>query len=110
MQKIKINFLKKQIKNIVYFIILTAILQLSLNYNYFNAANPTWFKNHQRDSEALVIGKIIDSKNHKMFNKQVMGRYTDINNKESINYTYNLYFNNEVPEVAKGNYIQSFGL
>ena len=70
--KLTISSLNK--KNLFLFVVITFLLQLSFNYNFFNAASSSFFKNHQKDSEALVIGKIIDSRSNGIFNEKVVGR------------------------------------
>lgn len=44
--------------------------------NYFYAANPSWFIQHQLDSEQLVLDGILHSLNTNEGNPVVLGRYT----------------------------------
>lgn len=37
------------------------LLFLSFQYNYFKAANQNWFNGYQRDSESLVLGRLVES-------------------------------------------------
>lgn len=91
-------------KNYIGFLFVVLILQLSFNYNFFNSASDRFFENHQKDSETLVIGKIIDSKNNGIFNNQVLGRYSG-----KIQENYDLYLNDNIPTNKISQYQSSFG-
>lgn len=91
-------------KSLFLFIIVTFLLQLSFNYNFFNAASNDFFQSHQKDSEALVIGKIIDSKNNNIFNEQVLGTYPG-----TVEQNYDIYINGNTPDKKISQYHSSFG-
>lgn len=91
-------------KSLLLFITITFLLQLSFNYNFFNAASSSFFQNHQKDSEALVIGKIIDSKSNGIFNEKVLGRYSS-----KIQENYDFYINDNLPTNNVSQYQSSFG-
>ncbi len=99
--KILISSIDK--KSLFLFVVITFLLQLSFNYNFFNAANDSFFKDHQKDSEALVIGKIINSQNGSLFNSQLLSWYGSVDN------TYDVYLNDKISEDKIINYNQSFG-
>lgn len=48
--------------NYIVFIFLTVLLSLVFYNNTFKLVDDNWFYSHQKDSEALVIGKIINSR------------------------------------------------
>jgi hypothetical protein len=91
-------------KSLLLFFTITFLLQLSFNYNFFNAASSSFFQNHQKDSEALVIGKIIDSRSNGIFNEKVLGRYA-----EEIQENYDFYINDKMPSNKISQYHSSFG-
>lgn len=91
-------------KSLFLFVAITFLLQLSFNYNFFSAASSSFFQNHQKDSEALVIGKIIDSKSNGIFTEKVLGRYSG-----TIQENYNYYINDNVPSNNISQYHSSFG-
>ncbi|HGJ5869024.1 hypothetical protein [Arsenophonus nasoniae] len=94
-------------KNIVLFFISVLILTLSFQFNFFNAASKKNFYNFQRDSEGLVLGRLIETdKNGFMSQGGFLGRY--ISN-DLMNYQHNAYKNNFYPQVNFGKYTSSAG-
>lgn len=99
------NKISKVYLNSIFFIVTIIILQLSFNYNFFHAASDDFFENHQKDSEALVVGKIISSKYENIFNDKSMGKYT-----EDIKGNYEMYYHGIKPNSDFISYYSSFGL
>lgn len=91
--------------SIIFFILTIIIFQLSFNYNFFHAASDDFFENHQKDSEALVIGKIINSKHENIFNNKSMGKYSN-----DVKENYEMYYNDIKPNSNFMPYYSSFGL
>lgn len=101
--KTLINSIDK--KKLFLFVVITFLLQLSFNYNFFYAANDVFFKGHQKDSEALVIGKMINSKSNGIFNEKALGKYS-----QEIQENYDYYLNDYIPSNNISPYYSSFGL
>ena len=100
--KLKISSLNK--KSLFLFVVITFLLQLSFNYNFFNATSKNLFNEYQKSSEALVIGKIINSQNNSLFSKNVMGTYGEWKN------NYNIYLYDDKNNIDYIIYSSSFGL
>lgn len=84
------------------------ILVLSFQFNYFGAATKSFFDGHQRDSESLVLGRIVETKNNGFLsNGGFLGGYAS---DDGIGFQYEAYVNDLVPESNFGTYRQSFGL
>lgn len=51
---------------------------LTFQFNFFKTVSTEWFNNHQRDSESLVISKVLESEKNGLFSHMgFMGRYTE---------------------------------
>lgn len=84
------------------------MLLFSFQFNSFHAATDFFFKNHQRDSEALVLGRIIETtENGYASQGGFMGRY-DANAWDA--FQYEAYFNDNHPTSNFVLYMQSAGL
>lgn len=99
------NKISKVYLNSIFFIVTIIILQLSFNYNFFNAASDDFFDTHQKDSEALVLGKIISSKYENIINNKSMGKYS-----KDIKENYEMYYHDIKPNSDFMPYYSSFGL
>lgn len=62
MRYFKLLLASKLTHQLVIFILATGILFMSFQSNYFQAASQSWFDEHQFDSEALVIGRLVFSR------------------------------------------------
>lgn len=93
-----------------YFVIISFVLLfLSFNYNLFHAVNPKKFYDFQSDSEALVIGRMVKSREDGIFSSQArMGRYYELPGDMNRNQE-RLYFTNTV-EGKYGEYDSQLGL
>lgn len=84
------------------------IFVLSFQGNFFNAASKNFFDSHQRDSESLVLGRVVETHNKgHMSNGGFLGRYQS---KDYVGFQYRTYLNNSIPESQFQTYNQSFGL
>lgn len=100
--------LQDRYKNVVLLFAAFIILVLSFQFNYFGAATKNFFDGHQRDSESLVLGRIIETKNNGyLSNGGFLGWYSSDNH---VEFQYDAYVNDLVPESSFGSYRQSFGL
>lgn len=102
-------------KDIAFLVIAFAILLLSFQVNYFGAASKEFFDRHQRDSESLVLGRIIETKkNGYLSSGGFLGRFGDHkdfgNFKDFINNQYEVYKSNLDPADNYISYRQSIGL
>ncbi|MBL0702539.1 MAG: hypothetical protein JJV95_00965 [Sulfurospirillum sp.] len=63
-------------KKILLFLVSFLILFFSFQYNTFNSAQQRWFKNFQNDSESLVTGRLVKSREDGIFSAEAkLGRY-----------------------------------
>ncbi|MBD3843072.1 MAG: hypothetical protein IE909_14570 [Campylobacterales bacterium] len=100
--------LQDKYKNAVLLFAAFIILVLSFQFNFFGAATKSFFEGHQRDSESLVLGRIIETKNNGFLsNGGFLGRYAS---DDPVGFQYEAYVNDLVPESTFGGYRQSFGL
>ncbi|MBQ0727309.1 MAG: hypothetical protein KBT77_08165 [Thalassolituus oleivorans] len=99
-------------KRIVNFALATlayAILLLSFQYNYFGAASSNFFENHQRYSESLVVGRIVESRSHGYASHGgFLGIFTTA--RDRVGYQYDKYSKGDTPDSAFETYKQSAGL
>lgn len=58
-------------KYVFTFVISLAIFTLNFFQNTWNTTNPQWFNDFQKDSESLVIGKMITSKKYGIFSEDM---------------------------------------
>ncbi len=91
-------------RNIIFILLSILVLQLSFNHNFFNAAYNGFFNGYQKDSEALVISKIINSQYENIFNEKTIGWSAEVQE------TFELYTKNIPPINKMINYDSSFGL
>ena len=89
------NYKKKSFKSsidpkgILLFFASLLILTLSFQLNFFGSATEKFYLGHQRDSESLVIGRIVETHNNGVFSHSgLMGRYEDDN---IFYYQYHIY-------------------
>lgn len=68
------NFFSNKIKNATILLLVLLIAYLSYSINIFNVASNDWFKNHQIDSEQLVLDGLLNGAAGN--NEVVLGRYT----------------------------------
>lgn len=90
------------------------MLVLSFQYNYFGAATSKFYENHQRGSESLVLARIVESRNHGVTSSGgFLGRFSNQNIVDTrsviVDLQYQVYHENETPNVAYAAYRQSAG-
>lgn len=82
------------------FIISVLLIFLSFNFNLFHAVNSGKFPTYQSDSEALVIGRLVKSRNDGLLSSEArMGRYMGLDGDYNLNQT-KLF----IGELEGGNY------
>ena len=85
------------------------LLYLSFGHNFFHAVNPLKFESTGSTSDALVIGRLVETRNNDLLSQQGrMGRYMDIDGDMNSNQT-KLYLN----QIEGGKYLpydSTFGL
>jgi hypothetical protein len=89
---------------------LTALLVLFVSFqlNFFGAAPNDFFEFHQRDSESLVLGRVVETRQNGYFsNEGFLGVYADQN---KVDYQYKAYSLNLKPESNFNVYTSSAGL
>ncbi|MGQ0286878.1 hypothetical protein ACT2CV_06710 [Pasteurellaceae bacterium 22721_9_1] len=98
------SFNRKYVLFLASFILFVLVFQ----FNFFKTVSRDWFNYHQRDSEALVISKILESERNGLFSHMgFMGNYTE--GPKNIGYIDNAPYN--IPINGKyGVYSSSFGL
>ena len=85
------------------------LLFISFNFNFFHAVNHKKFYTFQSDSEGLVIGRLVKSKNDGVFSSEGrLGRYYQIEGDENANQT-KLYLS-EIEGGEYDEYNSQFGL
>ena len=95
-------------KNIAIFLGAFIVFLLSFQNNFFNAATKSLFKGHERFSEALVLGRMIETQNNGyMSHGGFLGRHKI---EGFINFQYEAFLNNKFPDSGFRPYRQSFGL
>jgi hypothetical protein len=68
------------------FMISLFTLFASFQFNIFGVAEGEWFRTHQYDSEALIVGRMVRSNESGMFSEGgVLGKYTDMPGDENHN-------------------------
>lgn len=83
------------------------VLTVSFQFNYYGAASDNFFDNHQKDSESLVLGRIIESHNNGLYSGGgFLGRYSHQNR---VDHQYELYENDLSPSSEFSRYTSSFG-
>ncbi|MCK3658817.1 hypothetical protein A4G18_08860 [Pasteurellaceae bacterium Pebbles2] len=83
------------------------VFVLAFQFNAFNTVSDKWFANHQRDSEGLVLGRLIETSQNG-FNSKGGFLLRQLENVKDVGYTSNYpYMINT--EKSGGGYIQSFG-
>lgn len=98
----------KEYKTIANMLGAFVIFVLSFQANFFNAASKSFFEGHQRDSESLVLGRMVETQyNGYMSDGGFLGRYAS---KDRFAFQYDIYVKNKSPESSFGTYKQSFGL
>lgn len=96
-----------QIKEVALYFLALVILLLSFQGNIFNAASDQFFNSHQRDSEALVLGRMTETNHNGYFSQGgFLGRYAD---QDVIGYQYRAYEEDLFPESTYGRYTSSAG-
>ena len=81
---------------------------LSFQGNLFGAATQEFFEGHQRSSESLVLGRMIETQtNGAMSRGGFLGRYE---NPDRVKFQYETFVNNSVPDGRFVIYKQSSGL
>ena len=69
-------------KQILLFLTSFFLLFFSFQFNTFSSADQNWFEKHQFDSEALVIGRLVKSREDGIFSKEGrLGRYYGLEGK-----------------------------
>lgn len=82
--------LTERFKNHILFTLYFIILTLSFQFNYFGAAPSSFFDDHQRSSESLILGRVIENKkNDHLASGGFLGRYKDNNN--IVDFQYHAY-------------------
>lgn len=96
-----------QIKEVALYFLALVILLLSFQGNIFNAASDRFFNGHQRDSEALVLGRMIETNHNGYFSQGgFLGSYAD---PDWIGHQYRAYEEDFFPESTYRRYTSSAG-
>ncbi|MCI0508406.1 MAG: hypothetical protein L0Z73_20220 [Gammaproteobacteria bacterium] len=73
---------------VILFVVSLLTMFFSFNFNVFHAVNPEKFDNYQYNSESLVIGRLVKSRNDGMFSSEGrMGRYLGLEGDYHLNQT-----------------------
>lgn len=89
-------------------LVASTVLLSSFQFNLFSAASNDFFVSHQRDSESLVLGRIIETRTKGILSHQgLLGIYEAENR---VDFQYNAYLRNLNPDAVFKVYTSSAGL
>lgn len=98
------------LREFIFLVVSLILFMFSFQSNSFHAASDVFFKNHQRDSESLIVGRIIETKNNGYFSYEgFLGRYNQPKDKSLKDHQYELYKSNTSPNSEFIPYTSSFG-
>lgn len=92
----------------ILFLAFACALVASFAFNLYGAATEGFFKGHQRDSESLVVGRMVQSEKEGMLSHG--GFLGGFKHDRGVDHQYKLFENGEDPAAAYDGYLQSAGL
>jgi len=82
----------KKTLDAIIFLVIVVVFTLNFHLNFWSVASPEWFQSYQRDSEALVVGRLIATQHDSPFSQnRNLGWWGSDEIDNLFDYQYELY-------------------